>query len=125
MDTAYQGFLGLRTTFDIFQNILILCVEYGVWISSGYSLLNFESLWFLVKYRNKYAVSSLMDTAYWMPEQLRGLETKEKSPKVEKPTNEEIVKEFGLKSLGDILLDEFGGAYAKLNTDESPFDTES
>ncbi|GJZ15404.1 hypothetical protein Tco_0551081 [Tanacetum coccineum] len=62
---------------------------------------------------NRYAVSSLMDMAYWMPEQLKGLQTKEKSPKVEKPTNEEIVKEFGLKSLGDIPLDEFGGADAK------------
>ncbi|GJW62721.1 hypothetical protein Tco_0112056 [Tanacetum coccineum] len=144
MDTAYRGFLGLGTTFDIFQNILILCIEYGVWISSGYSVLNFESLWFLMKYRNRYAVSSLMDMAYWMPEQ--GPKPKKKISRyydlewdwidhyhillgaangdppshykltikrVEKPTNEEIVKEFGLKSMGDIPLDEFGGADAK------------
>ncbi|GKC19234.1 hypothetical protein Tco_1021384 [Tanacetum coccineum] len=29
-DTAYWGFLGVRTTFDIFQNIHLLYLEYGV-----------------------------------------------------------------------------------------------
>ncbi|GJT68545.1 RNA-directed DNA polymerase, eukaryota, reverse transcriptase zinc-binding domain protein [Tanacetum coccineum] len=42
VNTAYRWFLGVRTTFDIFQNIHIL---------------------------HRYAVSSLMHTAYWMSEQ--------------------------------------------------------
>ncbi|GKE84547.1 hypothetical protein Tco_1558289, partial [Tanacetum coccineum] len=29
-DTAYWGFLGVGTTFDIFQNIHLLYHEYGV-----------------------------------------------------------------------------------------------
>ncbi|GKA02714.1 reverse transcriptase domain-containing protein [Tanacetum coccineum] len=48
-----------------------LCVESSntrSWIrrieSSGYGVLLFNSSWFLVKCRHKYAVSSLMDTAY-------------------------------------------------------------
>ncbi|GJZ31244.1 hypothetical protein Tco_0576291, partial [Tanacetum coccineum] len=66
LDTAYQGFLGVWTTFDIFQNISLLYIEYGVWISIGYGVLDFVSSWFLVKRRHRYAVSSLMDTAYRM-----------------------------------------------------------
>ncbi|GJU85598.1 hypothetical protein Tco_1293144 [Tanacetum coccineum] len=38
-DTAYWGFLGVRTTFDIFQNILLLYCEYGVLMSPGYGVL--------------------------------------------------------------------------------------
>ncbi|GJY96201.1 hypothetical protein Tco_0512562 [Tanacetum coccineum] len=30
LDTAYWGFLGVRTTLDIFQNIHILYLEYGI-----------------------------------------------------------------------------------------------
>ncbi|GJR86166.1 hypothetical protein Tco_0210177 [Tanacetum coccineum] len=37
-------------------------------MSPGYGVLEFISLWFLVKYRHRYAVSSLMDTAYRMLE---------------------------------------------------------
>nr|GEZ54170.1 hypothetical protein [Tanacetum cinerariifolium] len=37
---------------------------------SGYGVLDFVSSWFLVKCRHIYAVSSLMDTAYRMLEQL-------------------------------------------------------
>ncbi|GKB75624.1 hypothetical protein Tco_0942519 [Tanacetum coccineum] len=37
--------------------------------SSGYGVLLFKSSWFLVKFRRRYAVSSLMDTAYWLSEQ--------------------------------------------------------
>ncbi|GJU79834.1 hypothetical protein Tco_1282199 [Tanacetum coccineum] len=40
-----------------------------VWFS-GYSVLILFPSWSLVKYRDKYAVSSLMDTAYWMSEQI-------------------------------------------------------
>nr|GEU93502.1 hypothetical protein [Tanacetum cinerariifolium] len=36
--------------------------------SLGYGLLSLNSLWFLVKCRHKYAVSSLMDMAYWLLE---------------------------------------------------------
>ncbi|GJZ83709.1 retrovirus-related pol polyprotein from transposon TNT 1-94 [Tanacetum coccineum] len=57
-DTTYWGFLRVRTTFDIFQNILLLYCEYGVLMSPGYGVLVFMSSWFLVKCRHGYAVSS-------------------------------------------------------------------
>ncbi|GJW33767.1 hypothetical protein Tco_0053799 [Tanacetum coccineum] len=47
-DTAYWGFLGVRITFDIFQNIHILYFQYDVLISSGYGVLIFFPLWSLV-----------------------------------------------------------------------------
>ncbi|GJX05241.1 DNA helicase PIF1, ATP-dependent [Tanacetum coccineum] len=40
-------FLGVGTTFDIFQNIHILYLEYGVLTSSGYDVLIFFPLWSL------------------------------------------------------------------------------
>ncbi|GKE60447.1 hypothetical protein Tco_1510814, partial [Tanacetum coccineum] len=39
-------------------------------VSSGYGVLVIMSLWFLVKCRHEYAVSSLMDMAYKMPESI-------------------------------------------------------
>ncbi|GJU23981.1 hypothetical protein Tco_1162602 [Tanacetum coccineum] len=42
-DMAYWGFLGVRTTFDIFQNILLLYCEYGVLMSPGYGVLGLQS----------------------------------------------------------------------------------
>ncbi|GJW10099.1 hypothetical protein Tco_1575926 [Tanacetum coccineum] len=42
-------FLGVGTTFDIFQNIHILYLEYGVLVFSGYSVLSLFPLWSLVK----------------------------------------------------------------------------
>ncbi|GJY53042.1 RNA-directed DNA polymerase, eukaryota [Tanacetum coccineum] len=48
LDTAYWGFLGVGTTLDIFQNIHILYLEYGVLSLSGYGVLNFIPLWSLV-----------------------------------------------------------------------------
>ncbi|GJY85417.1 putative reverse transcriptase domain-containing protein [Tanacetum coccineum] len=65
LDTAYQGFLGVGTTFDIFQNLHILYLEYDVLPSSGYGVLILFPSWSLVKSRHGYAISSLMDTAYW------------------------------------------------------------
>ncbi|GJQ93130.1 hypothetical protein Tco_0004269 [Tanacetum coccineum] len=41
-------FLGVGTTFDIFQNIHILYLEYGVLNFSGYGVLDFFPLWSLV-----------------------------------------------------------------------------
>ncbi|GJX00487.1 hypothetical protein Tco_0184400 [Tanacetum coccineum] len=41
-------FLGVGTTFDIFQNIHILYLQYGVLTSSGYNVLIFTPLWSLV-----------------------------------------------------------------------------
>ncbi|GJS63568.1 reverse transcriptase domain-containing protein [Tanacetum coccineum] len=41
-------FLGVGTTFDIFQNIHILYLQYGVLTSSGYGVLSFIPLWSLV-----------------------------------------------------------------------------
>ncbi|GJS01505.1 hypothetical protein Tco_0318013 [Tanacetum coccineum] len=76
LDTTYRGFLGVGTTFDIFKNILFpygLNTVYWSFLdtteSPGYGVLVFESSWFLVKCRHRYAVSSLMDTAYRMSEQ--------------------------------------------------------
>ncbi|GKA30997.1 reverse transcriptase domain, reverse transcriptase zinc-binding domain protein [Tanacetum coccineum] len=40
-------FLGVGTTFDIFQNIHILYLQYGVLTSSGYGVLIFFPLWSL------------------------------------------------------------------------------
>ncbi|GKA69540.1 hypothetical protein Tco_0775604 [Tanacetum coccineum] len=48
LDTAYWSFLGVGTTFDIFQNIHILYIEYGVLTSSGYGVLSLFPLWSLV-----------------------------------------------------------------------------
>ncbi|GKA89514.1 hypothetical protein Tco_0811326 [Tanacetum coccineum] len=41
-------FLGVGNTFDIFQNIHILYLQYGVLSSSGYDVLDFIPLWSLV-----------------------------------------------------------------------------
>ncbi|GJR31009.1 hypothetical protein Tco_1107241 [Tanacetum coccineum] len=40
----------------------------GQHVFSGYGVLNLVPLWSLVKCRHRYAVSLLMDTAYWMSE---------------------------------------------------------
>ncbi|GJR57075.1 hypothetical protein Tco_1499237 [Tanacetum coccineum] len=48
LDTAYWGFLGVRTTLDIFQNIIFIpYFQYGVLRSSGYGVLSFIPLWSL------------------------------------------------------------------------------
>ncbi|GKF68156.1 hypothetical protein Tco_0197835, partial [Tanacetum coccineum] len=41
-------FLGVGTTFDIFQNIHKLYIEYGVLSSPGYGVWSFIPLWSLV-----------------------------------------------------------------------------
>ncbi|GJS98887.1 hypothetical protein Tco_0820057 [Tanacetum coccineum] len=51
LDTGVLGFLGVGTTFDIFQNIHILYLQYGVLTSSRYGVLSFIPLWSLVLYR--------------------------------------------------------------------------
>ncbi|GKA39254.1 hypothetical protein Tco_0731805 [Tanacetum coccineum] len=68
-DTTYWGFLRVGTKFDIFQNLHILYLEYSVlvFLDTAYWIL-FPS-WSLVKCRNRYAVSSLMDIVYWLLEQ--------------------------------------------------------
>ncbi|GJY22901.1 hypothetical protein Tco_0396559 [Tanacetum coccineum] len=49
LDMAYWGFLGVGTTLDIFQNIILIpYLEYGVLILSGYGVLIFIPLWSLV-----------------------------------------------------------------------------
>ncbi|GKC29353.1 hypothetical protein Tco_1036647, partial [Tanacetum coccineum] len=60
-------FLGVGTTFDIFQNIHILYLQYGVLVFSGYGVLIFFPLWSLVSACMD-TVSSLIDTAYWLSE---------------------------------------------------------
>ncbi|GJZ61835.1 hypothetical protein Tco_0617972, partial [Tanacetum coccineum] len=42
------GFLRIGTTFDIFQNIHILYLPYGVLVFTGYGVLNVFPLWSLV-----------------------------------------------------------------------------
>ncbi|GKA32172.1 hypothetical protein Tco_0718539 [Tanacetum coccineum] len=64
-DMTYWGFLGVGTTFDIFQNLHILYLRYGALPSFEYGVLILFPSWYLVKSRHRYAVSSLMDTAYW------------------------------------------------------------
>ncbi|GJR96814.1 hypothetical protein Tco_0268988 [Tanacetum coccineum] len=60
-------FLGVGTTFDIFQNIHILYLEYDVLSLFGYGILSFIIVVF-GECRNGYAISSLMDTTYWSSE---------------------------------------------------------
>ncbi|GJS56003.1 hypothetical protein Tco_0629365 [Tanacetum coccineum] len=57
------GFLGVGITFDIFQNIHILCLQYGVLVFSGYSVLNLSPLWSLVS-----AGTDTPYTVYWLSE---------------------------------------------------------
>ncbi|GKC07912.1 hypothetical protein Tco_0999522, partial [Tanacetum coccineum] len=42
------GFLGVGTTFDIFQNILLLYLQYDVFVFFGYGVLIMFPLWSLV-----------------------------------------------------------------------------
>ncbi|GJX51414.1 hypothetical protein Tco_0278259 [Tanacetum coccineum] len=69
LDTAYRGFLGIGTTFDIFQNILFPYSLNTAYRSSWIWRTGSCSSWSLVKCRHRYAVSSLMDTPYWLSEQ--------------------------------------------------------
>nr|GEU94221.1 putative reverse transcriptase domain-containing protein [Tanacetum cinerariifolium] len=62
------GFLGVGATLDIFQNIHILYLQYGVlvfWIRC----IDHVSFVVFDECRHKYAISSLMDTSYWLSEQ--------------------------------------------------------
>ncbi|GJX09628.1 hypothetical protein Tco_0199487 [Tanacetum coccineum] len=52
-------FLGVGTTFDIFQNIHILYLQYGVSTSSGYGVLIFFPLWSLVSCGNDGLIDSV------------------------------------------------------------------
>ncbi|GKA83650.1 hypothetical protein Tco_0805245 [Tanacetum coccineum] len=50
LDMAYWGFLGVGTTLDIFQNIILIpYLEYGVLSLSRYGVLSFILLWSLVE----------------------------------------------------------------------------
>ncbi|GKF05400.1 hypothetical protein Tco_0036068, partial [Tanacetum coccineum] len=46
--TAYREFLGVGTTFDIFKNIHLLYLQYGVLVFSGYGVLIIFPSWSLV-----------------------------------------------------------------------------
>ncbi|GJS69582.1 hypothetical protein Tco_0702423 [Tanacetum coccineum] len=67
LDTAYWGFLGVGTMFDIFQNIHILYFQYGVLV---FWIRHIDLVSFVVfgDCRHGYAISSLMDTAHWYSE---------------------------------------------------------
>ncbi|GJR83999.1 hypothetical protein Tco_0154784 [Tanacetum coccineum] len=61
------GFLGVRTTLDIFKNILLLYCEYGVLspLDTAYWSLSFCGLW---QVQARIRRIFLMDTAYWSSE---------------------------------------------------------
>ncbi|GJW31088.1 hypothetical protein Tco_0051120 [Tanacetum coccineum] len=68
LDTAYWGFLGVGTTLDIFQNIIFIpYFQYGVLVFWIWRIELYSSVVFS-ECRHGYAVSSLMDTAYWSSE---------------------------------------------------------
>ncbi|GJY98259.1 hypothetical protein Tco_0515169 [Tanacetum coccineum] len=68
LDTVYWGFLGVGTTLDIFQNIIMIpYLEYDVLSPLDTVYLSYSSMVF-GKRRHGYAVSSLMDMAYWSSE---------------------------------------------------------
>ncbi|GJZ63869.1 hypothetical protein Tco_0620290, partial [Tanacetum coccineum] len=59
LDTAYWGFLGVGTTFDIFQNIILITyLEYGVLSLSGYGVLIFIPEWSLVELFHEHSLES-------------------------------------------------------------------
>ncbi|GJS19008.1 hypothetical protein Tco_0413480 [Tanacetum coccineum] len=68
LDTAYWAFLGVGTTFDIFQNIIFLLLNtaYRIFWIRRIDLIPFDVFG---KCRHGYAVSVLMDTAYWSSNQ--------------------------------------------------------
>ncbi|GJT85477.1 hypothetical protein Tco_1067194 [Tanacetum coccineum] len=63
-DTAYWECLGVRTMFDIFQNILLLYCEYGVLMSPGYGVLGLQSFVVIREVQARIRRIFLMDTAY-------------------------------------------------------------
>ncbi|GJR27703.1 hypothetical protein Tco_1103935 [Tanacetum coccineum] len=68
LDTAYWGFLGVGTTLAIFQNIILIpYFQYGVLVFWIRRIELYSSMVF-GECRHGYAVSSLMDTAYWSSE---------------------------------------------------------
>nr|GEU35815.1 helicase [Tanacetum cinerariifolium] len=82
-------FCSLGTTFDIFQNIHLLYLQYGVlvfWIWR----IDLVSLVVFGECRNKYVVSSLMDMAYWLSEQNRTRAFIDKD--TSEPVDEQIVQ---------------------------------
>ncbi|GJV38389.1 hypothetical protein Tco_1410866 [Tanacetum coccineum] len=62
-------FLGVGTTFDIFQNILFPYSLNILRMLSWIQRIGLVSFVVFGECRHRYAVSSLMDTAYWLSEQ--------------------------------------------------------
>ncbi|GKB06928.1 retrovirus-related pol polyprotein from transposon TNT 1-94 [Tanacetum coccineum] len=62
-------FLGVGTTFDIFQNILFPYSLNTAYCLSWIRRIGLVSFVVFGECRHRYAVSSLMDTAYWLSEQ--------------------------------------------------------
>ncbi|GJY21910.1 hypothetical protein Tco_0394476 [Tanacetum coccineum] len=59
LDMAYWGFLGVGTTLDIFQNIILYpYLEYGVLSLSGYGVLSFIPFVVFGECRHGYDISS-------------------------------------------------------------------
>ncbi|GJQ99546.1 hypothetical protein Tco_0522531 [Tanacetum coccineum] len=68
LDMAYWGFLRVGTMLDIFQNIIFIpYFQYGVLVFWIRRIELYSSVVF-GEWRHGYAVSSLMDTAYWSSE---------------------------------------------------------
>ncbi|GJR69275.1 hypothetical protein Tco_0015340 [Tanacetum coccineum] len=62
-------FLGVRSTFDIFQNILFPYRLNTAYCLSWIRRIGFVSFVVFGERMHRYVVSSLMDTAYWLSEQ--------------------------------------------------------
>ncbi|GKF72309.1 hypothetical protein Tco_0208423, partial [Tanacetum coccineum] len=61
-------FLGVGTTFDIFQNILFPYSLNTAYCLSWIRRIGLVSFVVFGECRHRYAVSSLVDTAYWLSE---------------------------------------------------------
>ncbi|GJW44115.1 hypothetical protein Tco_0072914 [Tanacetum coccineum] len=68
LDTTYWGFLRVGTTLDIFQNIIFISYfQYDILVFWIQRIKLYSSVVF-GECRHGYAVSSLMDMAYWSSE---------------------------------------------------------
>ncbi|GKF29272.1 hypothetical protein Tco_0095614, partial [Tanacetum coccineum] len=63
-DMAYREFLEVGITFDIFQNIHLLYLQYGVLVFSGYGVLIFSGYGVLIMFPLWSLVSAGTDTPY-------------------------------------------------------------
>ncbi|GJY70161.1 hypothetical protein Tco_0473143 [Tanacetum coccineum] len=105
LDTAYWGFLGVGTTFDIFQNIILIpYLEYGVLGSSGYGVLIFNPGWSFGECRHGYAVSSCWIRQNANPSSILGSLSQESSVTTHAKFTARINKLLEMRQTIDSLL---------------------